>query len=114
MVKAIKYSLLVFLLLIVQDTPIYNTYPLYGVYMELEDTDIMLKIKDIIEAMGAESIPENLNTDEAADFLRVRPNTLAVWRTKSVGPRYARLGRKIIYTKADLKDFVQLNRRLYK
>lgn len=46
-----------------------------------------------------------LNNQEAAAFLGVRPNTLEVWRCKHKGPRYSKLGRRVLYDIADLEEF---------
>lgn len=46
-----------------------------------------------------------LNNREAAAFLGVKPNTLEVWRCKHIGPRYAKLGRRVLYDVADLEEF---------
>lgn len=48
---------------------------------------------------------QKLNTREAAAYLGVRPNTLEVWRCKHKGPRYAKLGTRVLYDKADLDAF---------
>ena len=46
-----------------------------------------------------------LNTHEAAAYLGVKPNTLEVWRCKHRGPRYAKLGSRIVYDPEDLDSF---------
>ena len=46
-----------------------------------------------------------LNTHEAAAFLGLQPNTLEVWRTKHRGPRYAKIGSRVLYDPDDLEDF---------
>lgn len=46
-----------------------------------------------------------LNTHEAAAYLGVRPNTLEVWRCKHRGPRYAKLGSRIVYDPDELDAF---------
>ena len=46
-----------------------------------------------------------LNTLEAAAYLGVRPNTLEVWRCKHRGPKYAKLGSRIVYDPDDLDDY---------
>jgi hypothetical protein len=51
------------------------------------------------------STKPKLNTNEAAAFLGVRPNTLEVWRCKHRGPRYAKLGSRILYDPDDLEAF---------
>ena len=48
---------------------------------------------------------KKFNTDEAAEFLGVKPNTLEVWRTKHRGPRYAKIGSRVLYDPDDLEDF---------
>lgn len=46
-----------------------------------------------------------LNTPEAAEYLGVRPGTMEVWRSLGRGPRYVRLGRRIVYEIVDLDSF---------
>lgn len=46
-----------------------------------------------------------LNNREAAEFLGVKPNTLEIWRCKHIGPRYSKLGRRVLYDVADLQEF---------
>lgn len=48
---------------------------------------------------------QKLNTSEAAEYLGIRPNTLEVWRCKHKGPRYAKLGARVVYDIDDLNDF---------
>ncbi len=44
---------------------------------------------------------------QAADYLGLKPSTLAKMRMRGDGPRYAKLGRKIvIYETDDLNDWV--------
>jgi len=50
-----------------------------------------------------------LNTREAAAYLGLKPNTLEIWRLRSRGPRYVRLGSRIGYDPDDLDDFVAAN-----
>jgi hypothetical protein len=45
------------------------------------------------------------NTQEAAAYLGVRPNTLEVWRCKHRGPKYAKLGTRVLYDPDDLDDY---------
>ena len=48
---------------------------------------------------------KKLNTAEAAEYLGVRPNTLEVWRCKHKGPRYSKIGSRVLYDMADLEAF---------
>lgn len=46
-----------------------------------------------------------LNNIEAAAHLGVRPNTLEVWRCKHKGPRYSKIGSRVLYDIDDLEEF---------
>ena len=46
-----------------------------------------------------------LSTREAAAYLGVRPNTLEIWRCKHRGPKYAKLGSRIVYDPDDLDAY---------
>lgn len=46
-----------------------------------------------------------LNTHEAAMYLGLQPNTLEVWRSKHRGPRYAKIGSRVLYDPDDLEAF---------
>jgi len=48
---------------------------------------------------------QKLNTQEAAAYLGLQPNTLEVWRCKHKGPRYSKLGSRVIYDRDDLEVF---------
>jgi hypothetical protein len=43
-----------------------------------------------------------MNATEAAEYLRLELNTLAVWRTHKRGPRYLKCGAKVLYRIEDL------------
>lgn len=45
---------------------------------------------------------ELLNEDQAAELITMRPQTLAVWRMKGIGPKFMRVGRLVRYRKSDL------------
>ncbi len=47
-----------------------------------------------------------LNEHEAATFLRINVKTLQAWRTAKAGPRFAKLGRRIVYPARELEHFV--------
>ena len=48
---------------------------------------------------------QKLNTEEAAAYLGIRPNTLEVWRCKHKGPRYSKIGTRVLYDVNDLEAF---------
>ena len=43
-----------------------------------------------------------LNTHQAAAALGLRPQTLAEWRTRGIGPRYRKYGRAVRYSMTDI------------
>lgn len=48
-----------------------------------------------------------LNSAEAAEYLRVKPHTLAIWRSeKRYDLPFARVGRFVRYRKEDLRRFI--------
>lgn len=53
--------------------------------------------------------PATLNVSEAAFYLGVSESTLNTWRTRGKGPRYVRLGRKVLYRVAALNDYLLSN-----
>lgn len=47
-----------------------------------------------------------LSTRDAASYLGLSHRTLEKWRTRGVGPAYSRIGRRVVYRRADLDQFV--------
>ena len=45
---------------------------------------------------------KKLNTQEAAAYLGVKPCTLELWRCRKKGPRYFKLGSRVMYDLAEL------------
>jgi len=43
---------------------------------------------------------------EAAAFLRMKPQTLAVWATRGTGPKVCKVGRKALYRLNDLQEYL--------
>lgn len=48
---------------------------------------------------------QKLTTTEAAAYLRLQPGTLEVWRCRGRGPKYQKIGRRVIYDILDLQSF---------
>jgi hypothetical protein len=48
---------------------------------------------------------QKLNTVEAAAYLGLQPNTLEIWRCRHRGPRYSKLGARVVYDRDDLEAF---------
>lgn len=49
---------------------------------------------------------QNLTTKQAAKILGKSPSTIAHWRHKKIGPKYARIGGTIRYFSKDIEDYV--------
>lgn len=51
-----------------------------------------------------------LNRCEAADYLRIKKETLAVWAcNKRHELKYVKIGRRVLYRKLDLDAFIESN-----
>jgi hypothetical protein len=48
--------------------------------------------------------------EAASQFLGVSAATLRAWRSQGRGPRFARLGRRVVYLITDLEAFLAANR----
>lgn len=48
---------------------------------------------------------------EAAELLRLSPRTLERFRLEGTGPRYAKLGRRIVYRASDLETWIAARER---
>lgn len=55
---------------------------------------------------SADTPHELLSVEEAAAYLRSPPGTLAHWRATGGGPRFAKLGRRIVYRREWLDEWV--------
>jgi excisionase family DNA binding protein len=51
-------------------------------------------------------MPELRTISEAAAYLRVPVGTLRKWRSQGRGPQSVKLGRRVLYDKADLDRFI--------
>jgi excisionase family DNA binding protein len=53
---------------------------------------------------------ELLTVEEAATILRLSPATLNKWRSlHNSGPKFTRVGRRVLYPRQALEDFVRRN-----
>jgi hypothetical protein len=70
-----------------------------------------LTLKTGTPAPAAAQDDELLPNDEAAAFLRISPDTLLTWRCRHRGPAYYKVGRFAYYRLADLKAWLEKQRR---
>ena len=47
-----------------------------------------------------------LPAEDAARHLKVKPQTMAAWRNRGVGPEYIRVGKLIFYTPSQLRNYI--------
>jgi len=52
---------------------------------------------------------ELLSPGEVSQWLRVPVSTLARWRCEGTGLTYLTLGRRVLYRKQDVEDFIEDN-----
>lgn len=50
--------------------------------------------------------PDYLTSQEAADLVRRPSSTLAYWRHRGEGPKYAKIGKRILYRRADVEEWL--------
>jgi hypothetical protein len=51
-----------------------------------------------------------LTPEEAAEFLRLKVQTLALMRCKGRGPKFLKLGRAVRYERSELERFIDASR----
>lgn len=52
-----------------------------------------------------------LTSREAAERMRIRPNTLEIWRVKGIGPIYLKVGRAVRYAESDVISWLEAQAR---
>jgi hypothetical protein len=58
------------------------------------------------------AMPELLTTSEAAALLRIHPQTLSAMRVSGGGPLYHKIGRRVLYARLSIAQFVAANTRV--
>jgi excisionase family DNA binding protein len=65
-----------------------------------------MKIADREANMDNKPRTNNLTTEEAAQYLNLRPSTLEAWRCRgNDGPRFLKMGKSVRYSVSSLDDF---------
>jgi predicted DNA-binding transcriptional regulator AlpA len=65
---------------------------------------------DRIEAALCAPPKEYLDVPHTAEFMGMSKVQLDLWRSKGGGPDYHKVGRKVLYSVADLRAFMASNR----
>lgn len=63
-------------------------------------------ITSVTPASSPKTPRATLSVDDAAAYIGVSKSILDTWRTRGQGPRYVRLGRRIVYRVAALDEFL--------
>lgn len=53
-----------------------------------------------------------LTSREVAALLRVAESTVRYWRQTAYGPKYAKVGRKVLYARADVEKWWEIRKTL--
>lgn len=53
---------------------------------------------------------EFLTTEETANYLKIAVPTLEGYRVKGIGPSFVKLGRRVVYSRADLDAYAAANK----
>jgi hypothetical protein len=51
-------------------------------------------------------MPELLTTADVAAIVHAPADTVRFWRSQGNGPRYARIGKRVLYRKADVEQWI--------
>ncbi len=60
---------------------------------------------------GVQTVPAHVDTRRAAELLGMSRRTLEKWRGEGSGPPFLKLGRRVLYSVADLEAWVRSRRR---
>lgn len=63
--------------------------------------------KSQAELLAEARTATNLNTEQAAAYLGMSPNTLHRWRWSGEGPRFRKFGRSVRYARTDLDAYAE-------
>ncbi len=55
--------------------------------------------------------PSNVDTRQAAELIGMSRRTLEKWRGEGTGPPFLKLGRRVLYSVADLEEWLRSRRR---
>jgi hypothetical protein len=59
------------------------------------------------DSKPATAVLERMNTERAASYLGMRPTTLNNWRIAGKGPRFLRIGSRVMYRQQDLDAYLE-------
>ena len=79
---------------------------------KIEELLVDIAKKPSGETLQLDHGPEYLATIQAAEFLGVSKQTLALWRSDGKGPAFVRIGNVVRYAKCDLRDWMTEHRQV--
>ena len=66
----------------------------------------LYRLEVVVSRMRVPVPVEYFDNDQAAEFLGLKPSTLEIWRCRGEGPHFIRVGRKIMYSVEDLRQYM--------
>ena len=76
----------------------------------MQTTEVLERL-DAIEARLAAPPREYLSAVEAAGFVGLSKQQLDIWRMEGGGPAFHKVGRRVLYSVRDLREWMALHRR---
>jgi hypothetical protein len=73
---------------------------------EKEMLEMVLKMLKSMDERLVNSLPQLFTSQEAADYLGVREQTLKIWRVQGVGPSFCKVEKCVRYSFDDLKNYL--------
>lgn len=64
-----------------------------------------------LEALLSRPPVEYVDNDGAARFLGLQPATLEIWRSRAEGPTYVKVGKRVMYALADLREWMEARKK---
>lgn len=74
--------------------------------MPFLDCEIEKLADAVAAAIGQRPAPRAFRNALAAEYIGIGPETLTAWRSQGVGPKYRRIGNRVIYLKEELDAFL--------
>lgn len=65
--------------------------------------------EEVCKSHRREDMPEMLTNDQAAKYLKIQPQTLSLWRSQGISPRYKKINKVVRYAKSDLLEYLEEN-----
>ena len=79
------------------------------IFLKNKAADTKRAARAAIFHQPTQEIGDLLSEKEAAPILRLTVKTLQMWRALKKGPRFIRVGRRVMYPRAEIQSFLARN-----